>query len=305
MPIDLILDTDIGDDVDDVFALLLAARHPDVRLRAVTPVFGQVEERARLARLVLALAGRSDVPVAIGARETLDGRDPTGGGGATMASAPGLAGAPGDAEWDRLGADLETQPAADLLIEHIRGAAEPVVLAAVGPLTNVATVFRRAPELARKLDRVVLMGGRLGEGAERGEHNFNCDPEATRIVLESGARLLVGTWEVTARAQLTRAHVVRLRSGDAASQSAAVQLETYLNHRQRDWTSMYDPLSMTLAYTDAFVRTRPMTLCLETAERRATLAEDTRGTIRADVSIDLEAERFVEHLLGIILSGRA
>src|SRR5688500_12742331 len=162
MPVDLILDTDIGDDVDDVFALLLAARHPDVRLQAVTTVFGQTEERARLARLMLELAGRSDVPVAVGARETLDGRDPTGGGGATMASAPGLVGKAGDETWDRLGASLDQRPAATLLIEHIRAASDPLTLAAIGPLTNVAAAFAQAPDLAKKVERVVIMGGRLG-----------------------------------------------------------------------------------------------------------------------------------------------
>ncbi|HET7770131.1 MAG TPA: nucleoside hydrolase, partial [Chloroflexota bacterium] len=289
MPIDLLLDTDIGDDVDDVFALLLAARHPDVGLRAVTTVFGQVDERARLARHVLELAGRRDVPVAVGARETLDGRDPTGGGGATMASAPGLVGPAGSEAWERLGAALDPRPAADLLIELIRGASGPIVLAAIGPLTNVAAAFRRAPDLAQKLDRLVLMGGRVGEGAERGEHNFNCDPDATRVVLESGASLRIGTWEVTAQARLTAEHVTRLRAGDAACRSAATQLETYLAHRRRDWTSMYDPLSMTLAYTDRYLETRPMRLSLETAERKTVLTEDPRGGIKADVSVGLDA----------------
>src|SRR5688500_13674888 len=251
MPVDLILDTDIGDDVDDVFALLLAARHPDVRLRAVTTVFGQVGERARLARLMLELAGCSEVPVAVGARETLDGRDPTGSGGATMASAPGLVGSPGQEPWERLGAALDARPAADLLIEMVRAASEPIVLAAIGPLTNVAAAFQRAPDLPKRLDQLVLMGGRLGGEAERGEHNFNCDPAATRTVLESGARLRIGTLDVTAQAQLRREHVTRLRAGDAACQPAAGQLETYLSYRKRDWTSMYDPLSLTLAYTDA------------------------------------------------------
>lgn len=297
MVVDLILDTDIGDDVDDVFALLLAARHPDVRLIGVTTVFGQSEERARLARLILELAGRTDVPVVVGARETLDGRDPTGGGGATMASAAGLVGAPGDETWERLGNALETRTVTEFLIEKIRSATRPVTLAAIGPLTNVAAALTEAPDLARALDRVVIMGGRLGDGAERGEHNFNCDPEATRIVLESGAQLHIGTWEVTAQAQLRGEHVARLRAGDAACRSAATQLETYLAHRKRDWTSMYDPLSMTLAYTDRFVQTKRTGLRWELAERRVVLSEDDGSRVQADVSLGLDADGFVEHLL--------
>src|SRR5688500_4724076 len=167
MSVDLILDTDIGDDVDDVFALLLAARHPDVRLQAVTTVFGQSDERARLARLMLELAGRGDVAVAVGAHEALGGGGPTGSGRGTMAAAPGLVGKRGDETWDRLGAALDRRPAATLLIEHIRAATRPITLAAIGPLTNVAAAFTQAPDLPKKLERLVIMGGRLGDGAER------------------------------------------------------------------------------------------------------------------------------------------
>jgi purine nucleosidase len=299
-PIPLILDTDIGDDVDDVFALLLAARRPEVRLVGVTTVFGQVDERARLARLVLELAGRADVPVAMGARETLDGRDPTGQGGATMASARGVAGQPGSEAWERLGAALERRSAVDLLIETVRSTSEPVTLAAIGPLTNVAAALRRAPDIGRLVREIVIMGGRLGEEAPKGEHNFNCDPEATRIVLESGARLKIGTYEVTCRAQLRRGHVARLRAGDAASRAAGDQLAVYLDHRRRDWTSMYDPLSLTLAYTERYLQTRQTALRVSASERLAVLSEESGAAPTAAVSAGLDAEGFVDHLLTTI-----
>jgi inosine-uridine nucleoside N-ribohydrolase len=213
-----------------------------------------------------------------------------------------LVGKPGDEMWKRLGAALDQRRAATLLIEQIRAATRPVMLAAIGPLTNVAAAFTQAPDLPNKVERLVIMGGRLGDGAEGGEHNFNCDPQATRIVLESGARLTIGTWEVTGQAKLRHEHVARLRGGDEACRSAATQLETYLAHRQRDWTSVYDPLSMTLAYTGAFLETRPMRLRLKTAERRATLVEDNSGSVKAEVSVGLDAEGFVEHLLSTMLN---
>ncbi|HEU5315244.1 MAG TPA: nucleoside hydrolase [Chloroflexota bacterium] len=299
-PVPLILDTDIGDDVDDVFALLLAARRPEVRLVGVTTVFGQVDERARLARLMLELAGREDVPVAAGSRETLGGRDPTGEGGATMASARGMVGQAGSELWERLGRGLERRGAVDLIVETVRSSGEPVTLVAIGPLTNVAAALHRAPDLAGRVQEIVLMGGRLGEEAPKGEHNFNCDPEATRIVLESGARLKIGTYEVTRRAQLRREHVAALRAGDAASRAAGEQLNAYLDHCRRDWTSMYDPLSLTLAYTDRYLPTRGAALRVETSERQVLLSEEPGAAPTADVSAALDADGFVEHLLTTI-----
>ena len=300
MSVPLILDTDIGDDVDDVFALLLAARCPDVRLIGVTTVFGPAEERARLARLMLELAGRDGVPVAVGARETLNGRDPTGKGGATMVSASRRVGPPGSAEWVRLGARLDKRAAAEFIVETVLASKDPVTLAAIGPLTNVAAALERAPELVGRLREIVIMGGRLGEEAPEGEHNFNSDPEATRIVLDSGARLKIGTYEVTRQAQLRREHVGRLRGGDAACQAAAEQLNGYLDYCGRDWTSMYDPLSLTLAYTDRYLTTRPAALRVTTSERLAVLSEDASAAPSAEVSAALDAGGFVEHLLDMI-----
>jgi inosine-uridine nucleoside N-ribohydrolase len=298
--IPLLLDTDIGDDVDDVFALLLAAKDPAVSLQVVTTVFGDAEERARIARKILDLAGRTDVPVAAGYRQTLDGRDPTGGGGATMTSARGFVGARGTAEWDALGERLRSEHAVDAIVDFVARSATPPVLAAVGPLTNLAEAIRRAPELALRVHAIVLMGGRLGEDAARGEHNFNMDPEATRIVLESGAPLKIGTWDVTSQAQLGEQHLARLRAAGPAGSAAASQLETYLRHRKRPWTSMYDPISLTMAYTDRYLQTKPMALRLTTGPRLAVLSVDPDAPATAEVSVGLDAPAYVEHQLRLI-----
>ncbi|MAG36172.1 MAG: hypothetical protein CL878_08005 [Dehalococcoidia bacterium] len=94
MTVPLLLDTDIGDDVDDAFALLLAARQPAVDLLGVTTVYGPVKERGLIARKLLDTAGRSDVPVAVGEGFTLADEDPgrvlTSGQGYVELSEPGF-----------------------------------------------------------------------------------------------------------------------------------------------------------------------------------------------------------------------
>ncbi len=296
MPLPLFLDTDIGDDVDDVFALLLAALEPRLSLQCVTTVYGDTAQRARIARKLLQLAGRDDVPVVAGHARTLAGRHP----GPVIRSAEGFVVPPGTAEWDALGAALVNRDAVEVLIEGILAAPEPPVLAAIGPLTNLGDAFRRAPELAGKVREVVLMGGRLGPEAARGEHNVNSDPQATRIVLQSGARLKIGTFEITCEARLGKADLPRLRAGPPACRAAADQLDLYLRQTGRTATSMYDPLSLTMAYTDRYLNLRPVALGVTLGEGVAQLHVEDGAPANAEVSVGLQAVPFTEHLLSTI-----
>jgi inosine-uridine nucleoside N-ribohydrolase len=296
MPIPLILDTDIGDDVDDVFALLLAALRPELHLLGVTTVHGDTEYKARVARKFLAMIGKDAVPVAAGHRTTLGGRDP----GERLSSALGFVGPPGSDEWETLGGGIARAGAVDVLIETVRACPEPPVLVAIGPLTNVGDAFRRAPDLPRRLRSLILMGGRLGTDAEKGEFNFNSDPPATRLVLESGAPLKIGTYDVTSRARIGYAHLPRLRAGSPACRAAAEQLERYMTLKPRADTAMYDPLSLTLAYTGRYLVMRPVALRPSYADRLVHLRVDERAPPTAEVSVDLDAPAFIEHLLASI-----
>jgi purine nucleosidase len=293
-PIPLLLDTDIGDDVDDVFALLLAARHPGLHLLGVTTVYGDVAQRSRIARKLLRLGGHGNVPVVTGLGRTLAGRDP----GSVMTSGQGFA---PDEEPPGNGADAG---AVDFLIQQVMASSEPPILAAVGPLTNVGAALRQEPRLATRLRALVVMGGRLGPAADRGEHNVNMDPEATRLVLECGARLRLGTVEVTGQARLAAPMAARLRrSGDAACAGAADMLELYLRQMARQDTAMYDPLTLTLAYGAEFLTMRPVRLQATYAERLVMLEAQDAADSGTDATVAAESAAFIEHLLATITAG--
>lgn len=181
MSIPLIIDTDPG--VDDAVALLLAAGSPEVELLAVTTVFGNVElERTTdNARRLLALAGRPDVPVAAGAARPLVHVQPT--DAADWHGADGLGG--GASTLPEPTAALHPRGAVELMAELLRASGQPVTIAAIGPLTNVALLLAVHPELADRIGRLVVMGGSMAVGNTTGAAEFNVysDPEAAQRVL--------------------------------------------------------------------------------------------------------------------------
>ncbi|MGL5859414.1 MAG: nucleoside hydrolase [Angustibacter sp.] len=196
-PTPVVLDVDTG--VDDALAVLLAARHPRLDLRAVTCVAGNVDvdQVVDNTRAVLAAAGRDDVPVARGAAQPLL---------APPRPARHVHGADGLGDLDRLalGLPAPADPAVtstggsrhavelqrDLLIAAAQ-AATPITLITLAPLTNVALLLRTYPDAARGLARIVLMGGAAGTGNATAAAEFNVwnDPEAAAVVLAAAHQL--------------------------------------------------------------------------------------------------------------------
>ena len=153
IPIPLVIDTDPG--IDDALAILLALASPEVDLRLVTTVHGNVEvaQTTENALRVLHLAGRSDVPVAAGAAASLVHPQPERAG--HVHGAAGL----GGVELPLSPAAADPRPAVVALADLLTTSPEPVTVAAVGPLTNLALLLRVFPEAAARIGRLVVMGG--------------------------------------------------------------------------------------------------------------------------------------------------
>src|SRR5262245_18393688 len=149
MPRRIVLDTDIGTDVDDALALALALASPEIELVAVTTVAGDTMRRGRIAARLLALGGRGDVPVHAGCERAL--------------SVPGgfaWFGHEGDGILDGSRDPVSTEPAVDALL-RLFGPGDELELVAIGPLTNVAVALERDPGFARRVARLTVMGGWL------------------------------------------------------------------------------------------------------------------------------------------------
>jgi purine nucleosidase len=210
-----IIDTDPG--TDDAIAIWLALASPELDVRLLTVVGGNVglEATLRNARAIVALAGR-DIPVVAGSDRALLGPFVD---AAYVHGEDGLAGV----------ALPEGRPAApglacDVLRERLR-AADPgsVTLVGIGPATNLALALVAEPALVDRIEEIVLMTGALGEGnvTPAAEFNAYCDPEALAILLGLGAPVTLATLDLTNQALCEPRHIAALRAAGGGACAAA------------------------------------------------------------------------------------
>lgn len=190
--IPILLDTDIGTDVDDAFALALILQSPELDLLAVTTVAGDTQARARLAAKMLREAGRADVPVAAGEPGPPQPIDQT-------RWADGFAGPP-----------LVKEKAVDLMRREIERRPGEITLVAIGELTNVAALLKSDPSVGKKIKRIALMGGSIAHGYGQdlkpaAEWNIKSNPAAAQVVFSSGVPILMAPLDTTAMLQLDAA----------------------------------------------------------------------------------------------------
>ena len=243
-PFRVIIDTDPG--VDDALALLLGMRSPELKIEAITPVAGNVPLELTLpnALRLVEIAGRIDIPVAAGARGPLVRRLVT----ATYAHGEnGL----GGAVFPEPTTKPVAEPAAEYIRRIVRKYPREVTLITLGPLTNIATALSSDPELAGMVRGLTMMGGSLSGGniTPAAEFNIYVDPEAARIVFQSGIPITMVGLDVTRKTSLTEEHVRVLEAAqNPVSQAAAKIGRNAINHnRERGFLvgpNMHDSLAV-------------------------------------------------------------
>jgi inosine-uridine nucleoside N-ribohydrolase len=239
-PIPFILDCDPGH--DDAIAILLAVASPELELVGVTTVSGNqtLDKTTANALKVLELAGRSDIPVYAGAdRPFVRERD-------VAAHVHGESGLDGP-DLPEPSQSARPQHAVEYLAEEIRRRDGRVTLVATGPLTNVGLLFALHPDV--RPERIVLMGGAIGEGNRTPAAEFNiwADPEAAQRVFVEGLDTTMVGLDVTHRALITDAHTERMRGAGRVGVVVAELMDFYARfHRSRypelDGSPMHDPV---------------------------------------------------------------
>jgi inosine-uridine nucleoside N-ribohydrolase len=298
----VILDCDPGH--DDAIALLLVLGSPELWLLGVTTVSGNqtLQKTTANAIRVLDHIGRAEIPVAAGAprpliRERHTAADVHGESGLDGPTLPPPSRAP------------EPAHAIDWIAAAVADCAEPVTLIATGPLTNVALLLARYPELESQLERIVLMGGAIGEGntTPAAEFNIWVDPEAADRVFQSGIDLTVVGLDVTHQALMTPVHTERLAAAGKAGRLVADLFDFYARfHAQRyGWTGapVHDAVAVGHVIDGTLLSTAHCGVVIDTGP------EPSRGRTHADVrqamgwtpnchvAVGIDSDRFLELLI--------
>lgn len=289
----VVLDTDIGTDVDDALALAVLLGSPELDLVAVTTVYGDTLLRARMVTRILGLAGRNDVAVRAGLRETPTGRDIYWAGheGSTMA------------DLDReVVTDADDPTAAiRLLVDTVRGNPGRVTVLAVGPLTNIGAAVTLDPAFATDVAEIAIMGGHYGaldQPPPSVEHNIKCDPESASIVFGSGARIRVVGLDVTTRTRIRADELARISAAGALGAEIGEEVRQYWTVGGSEGNTPHDPLvALAISRPDLFTFVdADVSVLMDAPVPGATpLHTPVRGGTK--VATDVHAEDAVEEMV--------
>jgi purine nucleosidase len=219
----IIIDCDPG--VDDAIAILLALASPELEILGITTVAGNVPLALteKNARQICELAKRDDIKVYAGCpRPILRSLETA----SHVHGATGLQGVP----LPEPQMPLQVQHGVAFLIETLMQASEPITLATLGPLTNVAIALIQAPQIIPKIKEIVLMGGATSQGnvTASAEFNFYVDPHAAHIVFTSGLPLVMIGLDVTHKVLTTPERLEQIRAiGSPVGTAAAAMLAHY------------------------------------------------------------------------------
>ena len=290
----IILDTDIGDDIDDAFALALALRSPEVEVIGITTAWGDTELRARLANRLVKESGSGSIPVLAGV-PTKSKTNFT------------------QADWAREGEALTPRPdGTDFLLEQAKKAPGEVTLVAIGPLTNIGAAIDRDAEAFRKFKRVVLMGGSirrgygdLGYGPDRGpepEYNFYSDVKAAQKLFTSGVPIFMMPLDSTQLLLDENKRTLLFATGSPLTNALAALYFQWVRGTRTPTATLFDAMAVAYAADPVLCPVEPFHITVE----ENGLTKPTAGTPNASACVASDSEKFFHFLLRrlIAASGR-
>ncbi len=238
----VIFDTDIGTDVDDILALVLLANSPELDVIGVTTVYGDTLLRAKIAQAACDLLKRQNIVVVAGEQKTLEDRQ------IYWAGHEGY----GVRGLDTL--QVSTSLAAvQYILESAQRYANELEILATGPLTNIAKAILNNPTAFSRVKHLYLMGGAFW--MDRAEHNIKCDPEAAKIVFDSGIPITAIGLDLTLRVLLEEKDVRMIAQAEnGVGALLEDQILRFWEHKQIKGNHPHDPLAaIAMVRPDLFV----------------------------------------------------
>jgi inosine-uridine nucleoside N-ribohydrolase len=298
----VIIDCDPGH--DDAIALLLAAKSEDIEIVGVTTVAGNSElyNTTRNARKILDYAGYEAIDVYAGCDKPMM-RDLFRLTGAIIHGTDGLGGPNIPAPTT----PIKEEHAVDYLIRTLRDSVDRIIVIVTGPMTNIAVALQKAPDIKDKIDRIIMMGGAViepGNITSAAEFNVFVDPEAAKIVINSGCELFLVSLDVSMKAVFKEDDIEKLRSqGDKISTVVASLLdffaETHVKHFGFKACPIHDALCVGILIDESLIEFKktyvdvslhdPLTL----GETVADLWEITGNMPNCHIAMKVNREKFV------------
>jgi purine nucleosidase len=288
-PQKVIIDTDIGDDIDDAYALELAVHSPELQILGVTTAWGDTALRAQLAARLLATGGANKIPVEPGipthSKSTFSQR-----------------------AWGARGPAAAHGNAVDFLLAEAHRYPHEVTLIAIGPLTNVGAAINRDPSGFRLFNRVVLMGGSIhcGYGNPRAtpppppepEYNIAMDPGAARKLLSSGVPIFMMPLDST-QWKLDDSKLAQVAARSTPSTDALLVLTTEWQLATHQHTpTLYDAMAVAYALHPDICPTTPLRLQVD--DKGFTRMVD--GQVNAHACLKGNGDAFFQLLLPRLLA---
>ena len=288
----IILDTDIGDDIDDALALAFAIMSRKIDILGVTTVFKNAAQRAELACCLLEALNRTDIPVYTGIGKTL------------LQPIP---------DWEQVEAShrprqmevlkkqqpsIQPKPgrAVDFIIDTVMAGDGDITLVPIGPFTNIAAAFILEPRLAQKA-KICMMGGATDR--VRPEWNALCDPEATRVVFGTGVPITMVGLDVTTKCVMSYEQVKSIGAVDRPINHICYDLiHLWGGDNREPRPTLHDPLALATLIDPTLCESREMRIEVETQSdhlRGATVPAS--GEPNASVCVSVDASRFMDYFV--------
>lgn len=288
--IPIILDTDIGDSIDDALALAFALHSPELDVRAVTTVIDDVESKTRLAWKMLGVYNRRDVALAMGASEPL--LDP-------VMTAPSK-------EFDVLTRndvipDAARKRAAELIVDTALQARGKITIVAIGPLTNIALAFKLDPRIRNNIERIVMMGGAYL--SPETEYNVKRDRAAAEIVFHSGVPVTAVGLDVTSGCKLREQDVDRMRlATDPAGLFLSQLLDLAEEQTHEASPTLYDPLAVAALFRPDLLEMQAGNVDVPLSGKGQTVFQPAAGS-KTRVAVKVNAAAFLDLFVDRVTRG--
>ncbi len=278
IPQKVILDTDIGDDIDDAYALALLATMPEANLLGVTTVYGETDKRAELAAKLLKILRRTDIPV--------------------YAGRTGLSHIGRQYEWAKgfKSSAIRRSDAIEFMKREIERAPGEVILIGIGPLINYGDLLTRFPEIRPLIKRIVIMGGSVYKGYDNqdaiaAEWNVRCDPAAAMSVISSGVPLTVVPLDATSMLKFDEERQKRLCTlGLPITDALAALTKLWGN----PIPTLYDPMAVAVALGYSFCESKEINLEVDEEGYSRVGCDEPNVTVLLNPNVDQFLDWFIQ-----------